>query len=473
MTLEAGALVTPTIRLVRELGAGGMGKVWLADHLSLRSQVVVKFMSPELADRPEGRERFAHEASAASQVRSPHVVQVFDHGVTPEGIPYIVMEHLEGHDLREYLEKHGRMSPNDVGLVVAHVSKALGRAYKRGIIHRDIKPENIFLCEHGGDEFFAKVLDFGIAKVVVRGSGTSTVTGAVMGTAPYMSPEQLLGSKVIDHRTDLWSVGVVVFEALTGSLPFQGETIGALTLAIHRPEFPLPSHRSAQLAAFDVWFTRACARTPDDRFGSPAEMSEAYADALANYAQASSQPTSQNAIGPLRAAVESSGPQPALSLPYKTSPSEAPTLDAAPRMVTASTGTSQPMQAVSVRRPPTNLRWIAGVAATCIAAAAVGFIVYREKTPSPQPSTATATAAVSSAPKAVSADSPESADLGPGDMVADADASSALSTAPSIFASGSTPRPSRPAGTPAITGKPATKSPKPSATGSRNDASIY
>ena len=100
MSLEAGELVTPSIRLVRELGAGGMGKVWIADHLSLRSQVVVKFMSPELADRPEGRDRFAHEASAASQVRSPHVVQVLDHGVTPEGTPYIVMEYLEGHDLR-------------------------------------------------------------------------------------------------------------------------------------------------------------------------------------------------------------------------------------------------------------------------------------------------------------------------------------------------------------------------------------
>src|SRR5438445_4662863 len=138
-TLGIGDLVSPSVRLVRELGGGGMGRVWLADHLSLRAQVVVKFLSKELAMQRENVERFAQEAHSASQVRSPHVVQVLDHGVAPNGEPYIVMEHLEGHDLRKHLAGHKRLPPGDVALIIVQTSKALSRAHQRGIIHRDIK----------------------------------------------------------------------------------------------------------------------------------------------------------------------------------------------------------------------------------------------------------------------------------------------------------------------------------------------
>jgi serine/threonine-protein kinase len=268
-----GAMVTPTVRLLSELGAGGMGRVWLADHMSLNARVVVKFLSPELAANPDARDRFAREASAAAQVRNPHVVQIFDHGIAPNGAPYIIMEHLEGRDLRAALTACRRLSVEDVALIVAQAAKALGRAHKRGIVHRDIKPDNIFLCDLG-DELFVKVLDFGIAKPI-HGDKNATSTGVIIGTLPYLSPEQLLGKK-LDARTDLWSLGIVAFEALTGGGPYQAETAGALTLAVHKEGPPRISQYLPHFAALDAWFARACALDPEDRFVDATEMAEAF-----------------------------------------------------------------------------------------------------------------------------------------------------------------------------------------------------
>ena len=147
--IQTGGYVTSAIRLVRCLGQGGMGSVWIADHLALRTQVVVKFMAAELGASAEAVERFSREAAAAAQVKSPHVVQMLDHGITPEGVPFIVMEMLEGHDLGKHLEDRGRLTLTETAEIVAQVSKALVRAHERGIVHRDIKPENIFLCDVG------------------------------------------------------------------------------------------------------------------------------------------------------------------------------------------------------------------------------------------------------------------------------------------------------------------------------------
>src|SRR5262249_4215876 len=161
------------------------------------------------------------EAAAASQVKSPHVVQTFDHGFTADGIPYIVMELLEGRDLGELLEKEGRCSPELVLEIVIQLSRALDRAHERGIVHRDIKPGNISVGDGGRGEVFIKLLDFGIAKGVEMPTlDSATKTGAMIGSPFYMSPEQVLGSKTVDHRSDLWSVGVVAYEALTGMKPF-------------------------------------------------------------------------------------------------------------------------------------------------------------------------------------------------------------------------------------------------------------
>jgi serine/threonine protein kinase len=274
-------LVTPKLRLVRQLGAGGMGAVWLADHLTLKTQVVVKFVSDKLQWSSEAVARFSREAAAASQVKSPHVVQMLDHGVTDSGMPYIVMELLEGHDLAAHLTPSG-LPAREVVPIVTQLARALARAHERGIVHRDIKPSNVFLCEMGGGELFVKLLDFGVAKH--EGAtlpGEETRTGAVLGSPFYMSPEQLLGQKGVDFRSDLWSLGVLTFEALTGQRPFAGESFGALTMQVHTSELPRPSRKNPMLPpAVDDWFAKACARDPGARFSGAKEMAEALARAL-------------------------------------------------------------------------------------------------------------------------------------------------------------------------------------------------
>ncbi len=255
-----------------------MGRVWIAEHLTLDTEVVVKFMAEDIADTVDGAARFAREASVAAAVKSPHVVQMFDHGVTPEGDAYIVMELLEGRDLSAHLSAHGPMAPTDVAALIAQVAKALGKAHQVGVIHRDIKPDNIFLCnaDSDGGELFVKLLDFGIAKrdqYLVAGSATTT--GAVVGTPYYMSPEQIIGDKEIDARTDIWSLGVVAFEAMTGKRPFEGTTVGAITLAIHTGTRRITDHLPNAPVTLDGWFGKACARDPKERFQTPREASQA------------------------------------------------------------------------------------------------------------------------------------------------------------------------------------------------------
>jgi serine/threonine-protein kinase len=283
---STGMMVTSNVRLLRPLGEGGMGSVWVAEHLSLRTNVVVKFMAEDLAKSPEALARFSREAAAASQVKSPHVVQMFDHGVLDTGAPYIVMELLEGRDLEQQLRASGPLQPREVVAIVAQLARALAKAHERGIMHRDIKPSNVFLCDAGGGELFVKLLDFGIAKGPGSGGGvgivgSTTRTGSFIGSPFYMSPEQVIGAKTIDFKTDLWSLGVVAFEALTGDKPFFAETVGALALKIHRDPIPIPSEVKPGLApAVDAWFARACAREPAERYASAKDMAEALAVAV-------------------------------------------------------------------------------------------------------------------------------------------------------------------------------------------------
>jgi len=276
-------MVTPSVKLVRPLGEGGMGAVWVADHLALRTQVVVKFIASGLKSNKEAQDRFSREAAAASQVKSPHVVQTFDHGITDQGVPYIVMELLEGRDLGQYLDQEARMPSDLVVEVMGQLARALDRAHERGIIHRDIKPGNIYLCDAGrAGEVFVKLLDFGIAKGVEQPRiDSGTKTGSMIGSPFYMSPEQILGAKDLDHRSDLWSVGVVCFEMLTGRKPFDAETMGGLAIRIHSEPLPLPTVVNPDLPiAVDAWFARACARDVKARYASAKEMTEELALAL-------------------------------------------------------------------------------------------------------------------------------------------------------------------------------------------------
>ncbi|MBI5532179.1 MAG: protein kinase [Deltaproteobacteria bacterium] len=287
---QPGQMIGANVQLVSPLGEGGMGKVWVADHLTLRTKVVVKFMSEELAATAEGRSRFSREAAAAARVRSPHVVQTLDHGVTDAGVPYIVLELLEGHDLGRYIEARKTIPPEELLLILAQLARALARVHECGVIHRDIKPSNIFLCDAGGGEVFVKLLDFGIAKSsrpddIGAPLGGATNTGSLVGTPYYMSPEQLAGSKEVDHRSDLWSVGIVAFEALTGVKPFDAASLASLAVMVLRDEIPRPSSRNPALPpTIDDWFIKSCARDPAARFPNIREMVEAFAHALGEVA---------------------------------------------------------------------------------------------------------------------------------------------------------------------------------------------
>ncbi len=278
--LGPGDFVTPTLRLVRSIGSGGMGSVWLADHLTLHTQVVVKFLAAAMVGDDVLRTRFSHEAAAASQVKSPHVVQMIDHGVTPNGVPFIAMEHLEGETLSAHLRREKLLAPHIVVAIISQICKALTRAHDRGIVHRDIKPDNIFLVDAHQGEVFVKVLDFGIAKRAEHEEG-STQTGQALGTPSFMSPEQTVGSKDVDGRSDLWSLGVLAFLLLTGTKSFAGGSIGAVAVAVHTKDHPKPTERNPSLPpAIDGWFARACAVEAEDRIQTARELADSLAEAL-------------------------------------------------------------------------------------------------------------------------------------------------------------------------------------------------
>jgi eukaryotic-like serine/threonine-protein kinase len=260
-------------RLIKKLEEGGMGSVWFAEHLSLHSPVAVKLIGREVADTDEGLQRFLREARTAASLRSPHVVQILDYGVDRD-TPYIVMELLDGESLAERLRRVGQLSSGETELVIRHITRAVARAHDAGIVHRDLKPANIFIIENE-DEEIVKLLDFGIAKASIDALSSSiahnTRTGAFLGTPFYVSPEQAEGIKGLDHRTDIWSMGVIAFECLLGVLPFTGDTFGSLVLSICTRPMPVPSKIGPVPPGFDGWFARACAREPEHRFQSARE----------------------------------------------------------------------------------------------------------------------------------------------------------------------------------------------------------
>ena len=258
-----------------------MGSVWRAEHLALRSPVAIKLIDPSLANSEEALMRFLREAQAAASLRSPHVVQILDHGVD-QGVPYIVMELLDGESLAARLERVGKLAPADTARVLTHVARAMSLAHGAGIVHRDLKPDNLFLVRND-DEEIIKVLDFGIAKAAATAFDitTGTRTGAMLGSPFYMSPEQVEGSKDLDHRTDLWSMAIIAFECVTGTRPFESASLGSLLLQICSKSIPVPSEVAEVPPGFDSWFARGTEREPAKRFQSAREFAETLRAALA------------------------------------------------------------------------------------------------------------------------------------------------------------------------------------------------
>jgi serine/threonine protein kinase len=258
-----------------------MATVWRARHLTLETDVAVKLLEPEvLESRPNALKRFELEAQAAARIHSPHVVQIFDSGVTPDGRPFIVMELLEGESLEDRLARHRRLALDECVRIVEQIGRALFKAHALGIVHRDLKPANIFLCD-GDDDVHVKLLDFGIAKHPREGSLGLTTPGALLGTPAYMSREQLLSSGDVDHRADLWALAVVAYEMITGEPAFDAPSLGKLIGVIHEGAFAPPStHRAECGSGIDAWFRRALALDINERFSCAKAMARAFHQAV-------------------------------------------------------------------------------------------------------------------------------------------------------------------------------------------------
>jgi serine/threonine-protein kinase len=230
--VREGDLIAGKYRVERVLGMGGMGVVVAAMHAELDQRVAVKVLLPAMAQNPAVVTRFSREARAAAKIKSEHVVRVIDVGNTDAGLPYIVMEYLEGHDLAEVLAGSGKVAPGAAVDFVLQACEALAEAHAAGFVHRDLKPGNLFLARRADGSEIVKVLDFGISKAAIAddvpGGGkpsSLTQTSDVFGSPLYMSPEQLKSARDVDARADVWAIGVILYELCTGVTPFDRATV--------------------------------------------------------------------------------------------------------------------------------------------------------------------------------------------------------------------------------------------------------
>jgi tRNA A-37 threonylcarbamoyl transferase component Bud32 len=265
--MRSGVVLADKYRLEEEIGRGSMGTVYRAVHVTLGQRVAIKLISSEHSQSAEARARFSVEAKAAAKLRSRHVVQVIDDGETPEGNPYIVLEYLEGETLEERLERERDVPLADAVRIVTHVGRALARAHAEGIVHRDLKPANIFLVRSEDEDagWVAKVLDFGIAKLEQGEKGT-TQAGTVLGTPLFMSPEQVRGASSVDHRADLYSLGMCLFHMLTGEYAHYSANYSDILVSVCTRPLPKLREKAPWLPeAVEQWFQRACARPVSKR----------------------------------------------------------------------------------------------------------------------------------------------------------------------------------------------------------------
>jgi serine/threonine-protein kinase len=275
-----GRVVDGKYRIDALIGRGGMGAVYRAENIRIGKRVAIKILLKGHAKGSEAERRFVREARIAGSLGHPHICEVIDLGTLENGAPYQVMELLEGRTLAERIKLEGALSFDEVLDYAEQVLSALAAAHARGIVHRDLKPENIFLHERGED-VVAKLLDFGVSKSLAGDHGLSlTQTGVVVGTPYYLAPEQARGDRDIDHRVDVWAMGVVLYEALTGCLPFKADSYHALLAHILHSRPRLPSEHRPQIPpAIEGIVLRALAFEPADRFASADEMRSAIREA--------------------------------------------------------------------------------------------------------------------------------------------------------------------------------------------------
>ena len=271
---EPGNILAGKYLVEQVLGIGGMGVVVAARHLQLDQRVAIKYLLPAALLNPEVVERFAREARAAAKIRSEHVARVYDVGVLPDGVPFIVMEHLAGQDLSDVLQQRGPLPVKVAVEYVMQACEALAAAHASGVVHRDIKPENLFLTQHAQGLDFIKILDFGISKVALAPGKRGFVrTMMPLGSPVYMSPEQIRSSETVDARTDIWSLGCVLYELLTGTVAFNEPSLMQLSAAIleHDP-VPLREYVPDAPEELEEVVRRCLEKDVDQRYGNIAEL---------------------------------------------------------------------------------------------------------------------------------------------------------------------------------------------------------
>lgn len=279
---KLGDLIVGKYRIEKLIGKGGMGAVFAAQHELLGQRVAVKFLLGDIVTNPEAVQRFLNEARNAAKIQSEHVCRVMDVGTAENGLPYMVLEFLEGLDLSQRLEQHGPLGVEEVVDYTLQALEAIAQAHALGIVHRDLKPANLFLARRADGGTTIKVLDFGIAKASnpfgEAGNHSLTSTKSMLGSPLYMSPEQLRSAKNVDARADIWAVGVIMYELLTGTVPFNGETLGELFIAILEQPAPPVMHRRGDVPqVLSEAISRSLVRAPEQRFQNVSELAQAIA----------------------------------------------------------------------------------------------------------------------------------------------------------------------------------------------------
>jgi serine/threonine-protein kinase len=309
--VRVGDVLAEKYRVEKVLGAGAMGVVVAARHIELNELWAIKFMLPAAVANAEGVERFLREARAAARLRSRHVAKVQDVGRLPNGAPYLVMEYLEGTDLKTLLEQRGTLPVAEAVRYLLQACEALAEAHAAGIVHRDLKPANLYLTREVNGAPCVKLLDFGIAKMpAAQGAMDMTATSELLGTPLYMSPEQMRSTRDVDARSDIWALGVILYRMLAGKTPFSGSTVTEICSAViaDRPE-EISRIRRDLPPGLEALVFRCLEKSPAQRFQSVAELSAAlapFANAPAAVGSATVGP--QASMGPGAVAAVTAGP---------------------------------------------------------------------------------------------------------------------------------------------------------------------
>jgi len=311
--VHEGQILAGKFRIERVLGQGGMGVVVAATHLQLDERVALKFLLPDALANPEAVERFAREARAAVKIKSEHVARVSDVGTLESGSPYMVMEYLHGEDLAAWVRRNGAMPVAEAIEFLLQACEAIAEAHALGIVHRDLKPANLFVTHRVDGSPCIKVLDFGISKLTLPGATAElgmTKTTAVMGSPLYMSPEQMSSSRNVDMRTDIWALGVILYESLTGRVPFEAETMPQLCgMILQDPPRPIHELRPELPQGLQEAVLRCLEKSRERRYGNVAEL----AFALAPFGLPAAQRSAERIARVLGAAGYLSAPTPIAS----------------------------------------------------------------------------------------------------------------------------------------------------------------